>query len=76
MIKTTYKTVLPCEVEDYVKREKKVFMTDKKYQNSNLVQTLSYDYVIDAINDKTDRFYFWIVEEDKTEEAKRGVLQQ
>ncbi len=76
MIKTTYKTVLPCEVEDYVKRGEKVFMTDKKYQHSDLVQTLSYDCVIDAINDKTDRFYFWIVKEDKTDEAKRGGLQQ
>ena len=68
MIKTTYKTVLPCEVEDYVKRGEKVFMTDKKHQCSNLVQTLSYDYATNAINDKTDRFYFWVVEEDNSNE--------
>ncbi len=76
MINTTYKTVYPCEVEDYVKLGKKVFMVDKKYQNANLVQTMTYDYVTVAINDKTDRFYFWVVEEDKTDEAKRGGLQQ
>ena len=65
-----YKTVLPCEVEDYVKLGKRVFMVDKKDQRSNLcVQAMSYGSVTDAINNKTDRFYFWVVEEDETDKA-------
>lgn len=72
MIKTTYKTVLPCEVEDYVKRKKNVHMLDKEEGEVCGVGTWDLDdkYMINCLNDKADRYYFWVIEKDEIDKER------
>ena len=63
-----YKTLSPSQVAEYVKLNKDVCILDKEDECVYSVGKLDYKSVIEYLNDETDRCYFWVVEEDETDE--------
>ena len=58
-----YKTLYPCEVEKYVKLNYIVRMLDKEDGEVCSVGTRNLDdkWIINCLNDKADRYYFWAI---------------
>lgn len=61
-----YKEISPFQVMEYVKLNAGVRMLDKKNGDVWEVETQPYNYILEVLDDKTERYYFWVIEKDKT----------